>query len=113
MTLKNPAMANRAILQEMYDDSYFPDPLVDQLKQLFVTLCEGLESDPPQDLDALYARTHAVTEEINDLQNAFADAGSEIETGAREALGAEFAFVAAAYGFEDADIEELIATRDW
>ncbi len=32
---------------------------------------------------------------------------------AREVIGADFAFVAAAYGFADADGEELIAPRDW
>lgn len=39
--------------------------------------------------------------------------GSEIETVAREAIAEDFWRVASAYGFADADAEELIATRDW
>ncbi|WUT26394.1 DUF5713 family protein [Streptomyces sp. NBC_00691] len=42
-----------------------------------------------------------------------APAGSEIETVAREAIAEDFWRVASAYGFADADAEELIATRDW
>ncbi|WP_267466141.1 DUF5713 family protein [Nocardia puris] len=59
------------------------------------------------------SRRYAAAEEFNDLQDDFAAAGSEIETVAREAIAEEFWFVADAYGFADADIEELIAPRDW
>ena len=51
-------------------------------------------------------------DKFNDLQEDFEEADSEIETGAREAIAEDFAFVAKAYGFE-ADREELIATREW
>ncbi|WP_374214999.1 DUF5713 family protein [Streptomyces longispororuber] len=36
-----------------------------------------------------------------------------IETVAREWICEEFCFVASAYGFTDADAEELTAVRDW
>jgi len=32
---------------------------------------------------------------------------------AREEIAEDFWFVANAYGFADADVEELIAARDW
>ena len=35
-----------------------------------------------------------------------------VETGAREAIGGDFDFIAKTYGY-NADIEELIATRNW
>ena len=75
--------------------------------------CERIETDRPADLTALYALTHAATEEFNDLQDVFVEAGSEIETVAREEIAEEFWFVARVYGFADADVEELIAPRDW
>ena len=61
----------------------------------------------------MYALTHAATEEFNALDYEFLAAGSEIETVARELIADDFVFVASAYGFEDADIEELISGRDW
>jgi hypothetical protein len=39
--------------------------------------------------------------------------GSEIETMARDCIAVDFKHIALAYGFEDADIEELVAPRDW
>ncbi|HEV2640792.1 MAG TPA: DUF5713 family protein [Actinocrinis sp.] len=43
----------------------------------------------------------------------FEQADSEIETVARDVICREFWFVAEAYGFDDADLEELVGTRDW
>ncbi|MPN01681.1 hypothetical protein SDC9_148892 [bioreactor metagenome] len=36
-----------------------------------------------------------------------------METAARECIAADFEAIAKAYGFEDADVEELIALREW
>lgn len=57
--------------------------------------------------------TEAATEQFNLLEAEFEAAGSEIETVAREEIAEDFWFVASAYGFSDADVEELIAARDW
>jgi hypothetical protein len=67
----------------------------------------------PADEAALYELTHAATEQFNDLAEQFYDANSEIETVAAECIALDFEFIARAYGFENADLEELIATRDW
>ena len=75
-------------------------------------LCGEIESEKPDDLDQLYVLTHRATNRFNDLQEEFAENGSELETAAREAIAMDFDFIAKAYGF-DADVEELIATRDW
>ncbi|TNF24512.1 MAG: hypothetical protein EP329_24775 [Deltaproteobacteria bacterium] len=113
MTLHNPALARYPFLAGMYRDGYFPDPLVDRVKEVLVALCNQIEVTRPADLTALYRLTHVATERINDLQEAFEDEDSELETVAREVIAADFAAIAAAYGFADADVEELIAPRDW
>lgn len=113
MPIANSSVAERSFLAPMYADGYYPDHVVDKGKAILVRLCERIETESPADLDALYTLTHAATEEFNDLQDDFAEAGSEIETVARDVIGGEFWFVADAYGFADADIEELIAPRDW
>lgn len=109
----NDKIQARAFLQSMYDDDYFPKQVVDKGKQILVRLCERIEKEKPADESALYELTHAATEEFNALQEEFEDAGSELETAAREAIGEEFWFIAKAYGYEKADAEELIATREW
>jgi hypothetical protein len=100
------------ILDCMYQDSYFPEFLVDKCKAVLLQLCYNIEKTKPTNLEGLYMLTHAATEKINDLENEFHENDSEIETGARECLAENFEFIANAYGFE-ADIEELIEPREW
>lgn len=110
--LHNQLMRDRVMLSAMYADDYYPKYLVDECKGIMLQLCHRIESEKPKDLDALYAMTHEATERLNGLQEAFEENDSELETGAREALGEEFAVIAKAYGFE-ADVEEMIAPREW
>ncbi|MEV4940463.1 DUF5713 family protein [Streptomyces zaomyceticus] len=113
MPITNQQVAGHEFLRQMYDDSYFPDHVVDQGRAILLRLCERIEEGQPSALDALYALTEAATEEFNLLEREFEAAGSGIETVAREWICAEFRFVASAYGFVDADAEELTAGRDW
>jgi hypothetical protein len=113
VAIVNQQVAGYAFLRGMYADGYFPDHLVDKGKAILLRLCERIEAERPTDLAALYELTNAATEEFNALDEEFAAAGSEIETVARELIADDFVFVASSYGFEDADAEELIATRDW
>ncbi|MET9570124.1 DUF5713 family protein [Streptomyces virginiae] len=113
MPITNQQITGRAFLRQMYDDSYFPDHVVDQGKAILLRLCERVEAERPTDLESLYALTQAATEEFNLLDREFVAAGSGIETVAREWICDEFCFVASAYEFMEADAEELTAGRDW
>ncbi|MFB4282344.1 MULTISPECIES: DUF5713 family protein [unclassified Nonomuraea] len=104
---------DHAFLRGMYADGYFPDHVVDKGKAILLRLCERIEAERPADLAALYALTAVATEEFNALDEDFVAAGSEIETVAREVIAEDFWFVASAYGFGEADVETLIADRDW
>lgn len=110
--LTNSKVKEYSFLDCMYQDSYFPTFLVDKCKNVLLDLCNDIETNKPASLGQLYKLTHASTDKLNDLQEEFFENNSEIETGARECLAENFEFIAEAYGFE-ADIEELIATRDW
>jgi len=110
--LANPKIKEYAFLECMYQDPYFPKFLVDKCKNILLGLCSKIETNKPSNLKELYKLTHSSTNELNDLQDEFFNNNSEIETGARECLAINFEFVAKSYGFE-ADVEELIATRDW
>ncbi|WP_309095957.1 DUF5713 family protein [Streptomyces sp.] len=113
MSVGNSEVTTHAFLKALYEDDYYPDRVLDRGREILLRLCARIEAEHPAGLSALYRLTQAATEEFNDLQTAFEEAGSEIETVAREAIAEEFWFVARAYGFADADGEELIATRDW
>ncbi|MGX1886849.1 DUF5713 family protein [Streptomyces sp. NPDC055287] len=113
MSVVNEKVAGRAFLRGLYADTYFPDHVLNQGKAILLRLCERIEAEQPADLAALYVLTQAATEEFNALESEFEAAGSGIETVAREEIAEDFWFVASAYGFAEADVEELIATRDW
>lgn len=108
----NPTLSSHRFLADMYGDGYFPDNLVALVEAVLLALCVEIERADALDLAGLYRLTHRATEQVNALQELFWEAGSEIETGARETIAGDFAAIATAYGFE-ADIEELIAPRDW
>ncbi|MDX2731687.1 MULTISPECIES: DUF5713 family protein [unclassified Streptomyces] len=78
MPITNQQVAGHAFLRQMYDDSYFPDRVVDQGKAILLRLCERVEAEQPLDLESLYALTQAATEEFNLLDREFVAAGSEI-----------------------------------
>ncbi|KTB74256.1 MULTISPECIES: DUF5713 family protein [Pseudomonas] len=113
MQLTNETIAKYTFLKGMYQDEYFPDSVVKMCEDVLVNLCHEIEQQKPSDLDALYALTHKATEQINELEEVFEENGSEIETFARETIAEDFVRIADAYGFADADIEELIASREW
>ncbi|MFE6923073.1 DUF5713 family protein [Nocardia sp. NPDC057663] len=113
MPISNQQVITHRFLHLLYEDDFFPSHLVDRGKAILLRLCERIEAEQPADLAALYVLAHAATEEFNALEAEFDSAGSEIETVAREEIGEDFWFVACTYGFQDADAEELIATREW
>jgi|SRR6188474_451481 hypothetical protein len=113
VAISNEQIEAHQFLECMDNDEYFPRNLVDKGRQILLRLSERIELELPADETALYALTHAATREFNDLAEEFYDANSEIETSAAECIALDFEFVATAYGFENADLEELIATRDW
>lgn len=113
MALSNKQIIDYPMLQDMYDDGYFPNFLVDKIKQILMDMCQTIEQTRPADEAALLVLTHAATEKINDLEDEFEENDSELETGAREAMGAAFDFIVRSYGFADVGIEDVIAPRDW
>ena len=113
MSLSNPTMNSYPFLQEMYADSYFPDELVKKGEDILRELCLQIEEQNPSSLQELYELTHAATDKFNELQEEFDEQGSEIETAARDCIATDFEAIAKAYGFDDADTEDLVATRDW
>ncbi|MFZ3498397.1 DUF5713 family protein [Streptomyces sp. 5.8] len=113
MSITNQQAATRPFLEPLYRDAYYPDHVLDKGRAILLRLCARIEAEQPANLPALYVLTGAATEEFNLLEAEFEAAGSEIETVAREEIAEDFGFVASAYGFADADIEALIAPREW
>ncbi len=111
--LTNESLKTYSFLNEMFKDPFFPDFLVEKCKSILLDLCIDIETSKPKSLDELYELTHASTERLNDLEEEFYEHESEIETAARECLTLDIEAIAKAYGYKDADLEELVAPREW
>lgn len=111
MSIQNEKMAAYEFLSCMGAE-YYPAEITEKCREVLRQLCRDIEENKPADLDALYELSHAATEQINELEEEFDEAGSEIDTIARECLADDFEYIAEAYGFE-ADLEELIEPREW
>ncbi|MCH2043859.1 MAG: DUF5713 family protein [Saprospiraceae bacterium] len=106
-------MERNDFLKGMSSDRYYPQNLVEKGKDILTSLSEEIGDTNPKDLDQLYELTHQATEKFNSLEREFFKQGSEIETIARECIANDFMQIAKNHGFDNADIEELIAPREW
>ena len=113
MSTNDPKIDVSELLKGMYQDGYFPNFLVDKVRDVLLDACREIEAQSPSSLAELYSITCEATERINDLQEEFYANESEIETAARDDIAVSFGVIATTYGFPEADLEELVATRDW
>lgn len=113
MSIQNEKILSYHFLDDMYQDDYFPKALVKKGEDILRGLCEQIEQSKPTTLEQLYVMSHNATLQFNELQTEFEAQNSEIETVARESIGGDFYHIARVYGFADADIEALIAPREW
>ena len=74
--------SNYKLLEEMYEDGYFPDFLVDKVKDLVQEVITFLETGE-RDLENIQRKFDEMTLAINDLEEEFEENDSEIETSAR------------------------------
>ena len=102
---------NYKLLDEMYRDEYYPDFLVDKVKdelQKVIDLLEGGETDT----EVVQETLDEAVGGINDLQEEFDEHDSEIETVARECIVADVAYILEWFDIP-IDTEEAIRERDW
>ena len=103
--------SNYKLLDEMYQDDYYPAFLVDKVKDEFqkvIDLLEGGETD----IEVIQNALDKAVCGINDLQDEFYENDSEIETVARDCIGDTVAYILEWFSIP-IDIEEAIRERDW
>ena len=102
---------NYQLLQEMYEDDYFPVFLVDRVKMLILPVIELLENGE-REMAVIQGALDTMTLGINDLCEVFEENDSEIETCARESIAQTVMDILAWFDIE-IDIEDALAEREW
>lgn len=98
-------------LPEMYSDEYFPNFLVDKLREIIKQTVSFIE-DGTHSIGDIQVSLDQMTRKINDLQEDFENNDSEIETVARDSIGMTVERILKHFEI-DIDIEEAIRERDW
>ena len=102
---------NYKLLDEMYQDDYYPAFLVDKVKDEIQKVIDLLESGET-DTDVIQEKLDEAVRAINDLQEEFDENDSEIETVARDCIGVTIAYILEWFDIP-IDPEEAIRERDW
>ena len=102
---------NYKLLDEMYQDDYYPAFLVDKIKDEIEKVIELLESGET-DTEVVQEKLDEAVLAINDLQEEFDENESEIETVARESIAATVVYILEWFDIP-IDPEEAIRERDW
>lgn len=102
---------NYQLLADMYQDGYFPNFLVDKVKELLQNVIAYLETGE-QDLEKIQKQFDEMTLAVNDLQEEFEENDSEIETAARDSIGETVEYILKWFQI-DLDVEDAIQERDW
>ena len=98
-------------LDEMYQDEYYPDFLVDEVRDALQKVVDLLESGETN-TEVVQETLDEAVSSINDLQEEFDENDSEIETVARECIAADVAYILEWFDIP-IDTEEAIRERDW
>ena len=99
------------LLEDMYEDPYFPPFLVDKVKMQILPVIDALENGET-DVSVIQNKLDAMTLGINDLCEEFEDNDSEIETMARESIAQSVMDILEWFNIE-IDIEDALAEREW
>lgn len=98
-------------LPEMYEDEYFPNFLVDKIKDTIKETVKFIE-EGNHTTDEIQESFDQMILKINDLQEEFDENDSEIETIARDSIGMTVDKILAYFEI-DIDVEEAMRERDW
>ena len=111
---------NYKLLDEMYQDDYYPAFLVDKVKDELQKVIDLLENGET-DTEVVQETLDEAVCGINDLQEVFDEHDSELETVARECIaetvardcvGVTVDYILKWFGIP-IDMEEAIRERDW
>lgn len=102
---------NYKLLDEMYQDDYYPAFLVDKVKDEIQKVIDLLESGET-DTEVVQEKLDEAVLAINDLQEEFDENESEIETVARDCIVVTIDYILKWFDIP-IDMEEAIRERDW
>jgi predicted NACHT family NTPase len=100
------------LLLPMFDDEYYPDILVAEVKQLIEQFAKKIAKGNLAEAD-VYNFAHATVVELNSMKPQFEDLDSSLDDTAADYIAEAMMMVAQEYGYMDLEMEELVSNREW
>lgn len=100
------------LLLPMFDDEYYPDILVAEVKQHIQQFSKKVNRTDLSETE-IYRYAHQTLIEINEMKPQFEDLESSLDDAAADYIAEAMMMVVQDVGYLDIEIEELIANREW
>ena len=100
------------LLLPMFDDEYYPDILVAEVKQLIERFAKKLAKKSLSDGE-IYRLASVTVVEINEMKPQFEDLDSSLDGTAADYIVEAMMMVVQDQGYMDIDMEELVSNREW
>ena len=100
------------LLLPMFDDEYYPDILVAELKQLILRFAKQVSQAGVSETD-IYHFADQTVQAINQMKPQFQDLDSDLDDTAADYIAEAMMMVLQEQGYFEIEMEELIATREW
>ncbi|KQW87655.1 hypothetical protein ASC84_13550 [Acinetobacter sp. Root1280] len=100
------------LLLPMFDDEYYPDILVAEVKQLIENFAKKVVKTSFSDAE-IYSMAKLTVTEINEMKPQFEDLDSSLDGTAADYIAEAMMMVVQDQGYLDIEMEELVANREW
>ena len=100
------------LLLPMFDDEYYPDILVAEVKQHIEQFAKNLAKKSCSENDIYHFAGQTVVE-INEMKPQFEDLDSSLDDTAADYIAEAMMMVVQDQGYMDIEVEELVSNREW
>ena len=100
------------LLLPMFDDEFYPDILVAELKQLIQQFAKHVSKSNLSETD-IYHFADQTVQAINKMKPQFEDLYSDLDDTAADYIAEAMMMVLQEQGYFEIEMEALIATREW
>ncbi|PJI35733.1 DUF5713 family protein [Acinetobacter pseudolwoffii] len=100
------------LLLPMFDDAYYPDILVAEIKQHIEHFAQKVAKSALSDQE-IYQLAHLTVADINAMKPQFEDLDSSLDDTAADYIAEAMMMVVQERGLFEIEMEELITNREW
>jgi predicted nucleic acid-binding protein len=101
------------LLLPMFDDEYYPDILVAEVKQHIERFAKKVAKKADISEQVIYQFAQETVADINEMKPQFEDLDSSLDDTAADYIAEAMMMVVQEQGYMDIEMEELVSNREW